>query len=24
MAATTGNVSNRARAIDLPAPMLEI
>ncbi|MGN6915046.1 phage terminase large subunit, partial [Neisseria sp. P0013.S009] len=24
MAATTGNVSNRARAIDLPAPMLEM
>lgn len=24
MAATTGNVSNRARVIDLPAPMLEI
>jgi predicted phage terminase large subunit-like protein len=24
MAATTGNVSNRARAIDLPVPMLEM
>ena len=24
MAATTGNVSNRARAIDLPAPILEV